>query len=332
MIQKLNSYIGSVEQDKDALSRISNLENRITNDVNTIYDNFIHGAKIWQYQDFYSPVTSPLIITGFLNGSGLNFISGYIIDSSAVISQLENPEKPPTTTNNILTRWREANRVNVSTHTQTYVTLDQNPVSGQNCRLWFLINLPDSVDYPSGYIEAPSFVREDRLEYLDANYVNQYDDEVIYGVKTFDSKLMFNDAAGTRTELGLGSSAVLNSEYFAAYHELTQVSGVLNNKITASDAGVSQVNGISGLVNIISSKQELDFSNSGQNIDLSLKPQNSIIYRDIDNNITGIKYNNNFAVIKRNNDGKITGVYYNNYIKKILYQSNNITGVSIIYI
>lgn len=58
----------------------------------------------------------------------------------------------------------------------------------------------------------------------------------------------------------------------------------------------------------------------------------SVIYRNITNQITGIKYDNDFSRIYRNNIDKITGIYYNTYYKKILYDGNNsVTGVNVIY-
>lgn len=61
-------------------------------------------------------------------------------------------------------------------------------------------------------------------------------------------------------------------------------------------------------------------------------PNNKTLFRDDDLNITGIKYNNDFARIIRIN-GQISGVIYNNYVKTILKDPNsNITGVLIKYI
>ena len=64
----------------------------------------------------------------------------------------------------------------------------------------------------------------------------------------------------------------------------------------------------------------------------TVTPQNSEIYRNPSNQITGIKYNNDFSRIYRNINDKITGIYYNNYFKKILYDGNGaVTGVNVIY-
>lgn len=59
---------------------------------------------------------------------------------------------------------------------------------------------------------------------------------------------------------------------------------------------------------------------------------NSEIYRNINNQITGIKYDNDFSRIYRNNNNKITGIYFNTYFKRVLYDNTDkVTGVNVIY-
>ena len=324
--------INSVEVDIDLRNRLEFVETHSSTGISTIFNNYLKGVKIWQYQDYSSPLSSNLTITGFFNGSGFPFVSGYIFDSTAVITKSGNVESPPTNTNNILTRYFPSNRVKVVTHTQTNVSLNQSPASGQDCRLWFLVNIPYGIDFPSGYQEAPNFVREDRLEFIDAAYVNQFEDETIYGVKTFDSALVFANPSQTRTNLGLGSAAIREEDFFAAYHELTGASGALSAQITSSDAGVSMVNGLSGIIGVQSTYQTLKIQNIGNAINIESNPNNTQIYRDSLDNITGIYYNNNVGVIKRNGLDQITGVIFNNYAKEIQRNvQDQITGVKITY-
>lgn len=324
-------HINSLEVDQRLLSEIRNLTSYSYSGIETIYNHYLKGVKIWQYQDYSSPLSVNLSITGFFNGSGFPFTSGYIIDSTAVITKSGSQESPPTSTNNILTRYFPSNRVKVVTHTQTNISLNQAPASGQDCRLWFLVNVPYGIDFPSGYQEAPNFVREDRLEFIDSAYVNQYEDESIYGVKTFDSSPVFSNPSQTRTNLGLGSAAIREEDFFAAYHELTGVSGFLDDKIRTSDAGVSTINDLSGIVGFSSTYDSIKIQNNGNNINLEIKQNNTKIYRDSLDNITGIYYNNNIGRIMYNNNS-ITGVIFNDYSKEILRNSSDqITGVKITY-
>lgn len=160
-----------------------------------------NGLRIWQYQDFVAPVSASLTLTAFENGTGLVFNSGYIINSSAVVTQTD-VERPPTTTTNILTRWLPANRVSVLSHSGTNVTLNQIPAVSMDVRVWFLLQLPSGIREPDNYQEAPQFVNEARIALLDEAFVNQYGDEAIYGVKTFDSKTIFNDSVNIEPGVG----------------------------------------------------------------------------------------------------------------------------------
>lgn len=329
MIDYLQKSANVVEKDLSIIKSLDDLQYQLNHDIDKIYNTYIRGIKIWEYQDFSAPISTNLTITGFFNGSGLSFISGYIIDSSAVIVKQDNNEKPLTTTNNILTQWMASNRVKVASHIQTNVSLNQVPASDQNGRLYFIVQLPQEQALPSGYEQAPSFVRTDRVEFLDSAYVNQYDNETIYGIKTFNSKMQFGDAPNTRVEMGLGSAAVREEDFFATYYELTGTSGVLDEKISSTDVGVSQINNISGSVSILSSDETVSINVSGQSINLKENPQNVSIYRNEIGEITGLKYNANIGNIVRTS-GQISGIVFSNYSKTILRDNNNnITGIKI---
>lgn len=142
--------------------------------------------RIWQYQDFAAPVTGPLTLSQFQNGTGLTFNSAYIVNGSATIVLQNNTDRPPTNTLAIPGRWLPGNRVIVSSHTgNTSVVLNQNPESSLNCRVFFLVNLPTATNLPLGYEEAPQFIRTERADFLDQAYVNQEGDETINGNKNF---------------------------------------------------------------------------------------------------------------------------------------------------
>ena len=143
------------------------------------------SIRIWQYQDFTGPVTGPLTLSAFENGTGLSFVPAYIVGGTATVVLPTQTSRPPTTTTAIPGRWLPANRVEVSSHTGTSVTLNQDPDSGLDVRVYYLIDLPVGVDLPTDYIEAPKFIRLQRLEFLDESFVNQEGNETLYNTKTF---------------------------------------------------------------------------------------------------------------------------------------------------
>lgn len=145
--------------------------------------------RIWQYQDFPAPVTGPLTLTDFQNGSGVTFNAGYIVNSSAAACLTDNEEQPPTTTIAVPGRWLPGNRVIVNSHLGSSIILNQNPHSSLNVRIYFLINLPTNLNLPLGYTEAPQFIRQARADFLDQAYVNQEGNETVSGTKTFSDTL-----------------------------------------------------------------------------------------------------------------------------------------------
>ncbi len=166
--------------------------------------------KIWQYQDFSSPLGASLTLSAFQNGSGLSFNASYIVPDSAVAVLTSDNSKPPTTTLSIPGRWLPGNRVNVGSHTGTTVVLDQIPESSLDCRIWFLILLPAAEPIPSDYIEAPQFVAKGNLATLDDIYLNQEGNETIYGVKTFQNQAVFTDSLNI--PVGATAGYVLTSD------------------------------------------------------------------------------------------------------------------------
>ena len=128
-------------------------------------------------------------------------------------------------------------------------------------------------------------------------------------------------------------SGYLESD-FATINYVNTISGELSSQILmGGGSGVTYLNSLAGTINLISSNDYISFENTGNNINIGLKPQNVTIYRNSSSQITGIQKNIDFLRIYRNENDKITGVFYNNYIKKILYDLNeNITGISVIFL
>lgn len=152
------------------------------------------SQKIWQFQDFIAPVGTSLTLSSFQNGTGLSFNSSYIVDSTAAIVKTSDINSPPTSTNTFPANLLPSNRVNVTSHIGTIVTLNQAPAASQSVRLYYLISVPANVPLPIDYQEDPEFLNDVSNQYLDNNYVNQNADEIVYGQKTFDSKTIFTNS------------------------------------------------------------------------------------------------------------------------------------------
>lgn len=199
------------------------------------YAMFMAGVKrqqkIWQYQDFTSPVSTSITLSSFQNGTGLTFESTYIVPDSAVIVLTSDESKPPTTTITIPGRWLPGNRVSVSAHTGTTVILDQLPHTSLNCRVWFLISLPSAIPAPVDYIEAPQFVAGNTLATLDDLYLNQEGNETVYGIKTFENQSVFTSSI--KIPLGAIDGYVLTSD--ALGNSTWQIAPGASSGITASE-------------------------------------------------------------------------------------------------
>ena len=129
------------------------------------------------------------------------------------------------------------------------------------------------------------------------------------------------------------SNLYINNFPVSTINYVNFISGELYAQIQGGGgSGVTFLNSLTNSINLISSTDSFLFNNTGNNINIWNKEQNSEIYRNISGQITGVKYNADFSRIFRSPSDKITGIYYNNYFKKILYDvDENITGVNVIY-
>lgn len=155
--------------------------------------------KIWQYQDFSAPLSTSLSLTTFQNGTGLAFSAPYIISDTAEITLSSDSSVPPTTTTTIPAKYLPSNRVKVTSHIGTTVILNVAPDSSLSCRVFYLIELPAGAPLPSGYQEDPEFLNASNLDYIDDNYVNQNQDETIFGIKTFADDIIASGMVGIGT-------------------------------------------------------------------------------------------------------------------------------------
>ena len=154
------------------------------------------SQKIWQYQDFGAPVLSNLSISAFENGSGLPFDASYIQDGTAQIVLASDTSSPPTTTTFMPGIWFPGNRVTVDSQIGTTVILNQAPANALTCRVFFLVNVPAEIPLPADYQEDPEFTNAASAAFLDTNYVNQNQDEGVFGKKIFESQTRFNASVG----------------------------------------------------------------------------------------------------------------------------------------
>lgn len=174
------------------------------------FNSAVKGAqRIWQYQDFSSPVGTSLSLSAFENGTGLAFDASYIQDDTATIVLVSDNTAPPTTTLSFPGSVLPGNRVEVSSHIGTTVILNQAPDSSLTCRVYYLVSVPSNIALPNDYQEAPDFLRGAEYSNLDSYYVNQNADEVIYGEKTFSDQSIHSSSI--RIPVGAAPGLVLTS-------------------------------------------------------------------------------------------------------------------------
>jgi len=131
------------------------------------------NVRFWAYQDFASILTTNQTITKNDNATiSYSPSNNTIVSNSAVITDQNNKAVYNGTTRLF------SSRVFVSSNTNQSVTLNLVPnVTWAPFRIWYLI---ESINQPFGRIEAPKFVTKQRLEMLNATYVDQTGD-TMYG-------------------------------------------------------------------------------------------------------------------------------------------------------
>jgi hypothetical protein len=159
------------------------------------------GIRIWQYQDFAAGVGGSLTLSDFQNGSSVAFNDSWIKNGTAQIVLQNDHTSPPTSTISIPGKWLPSSRVFVSSHVGANVILNQAPHSSQAVRIYYQVDLPPAQGLPAGYEEDPEFANDITLKFLDDNYVNQNQDESVYGSKTWE------DAARFNANVGIGKDA-----------------------------------------------------------------------------------------------------------------------------
>lgn len=127
----------------------------------------VNGIRIWQYQDIAAPVTTSLTLSKFENGSEIPFNADLIVNGSAVVVDKNKPEKELSAVNNWFIRDEPVNLVVVDKHIGTQVLLNKAPYHTKECRVYYLVSLPEGVEVPSTYVAPPDLVRRKRIEFFD---------------------------------------------------------------------------------------------------------------------------------------------------------------------
>lgn len=162
-------------------------------DYQYIFSSIRRKVRIWQYQDFAAPLTSTAItLSAFQNGTGLSFDESYVVNDSAHIVKIADLDSPPTSTDSAPARWLPSSRVKVTSHIGDQVIVNQLPANTQGVRVYYQISLPDGVNPPVDYQQAPKFLGGGPSDLMDEYYQNQNQDEQVFGDKTFTNSVTFN--------------------------------------------------------------------------------------------------------------------------------------------
>lgn len=157
------------------------------------------GFRIWQYEDIRIP-KSPIRLSAFQNGSGLHFDKNYIINHSAVIVDRNNCEVPPIVKSN---GWKsllgQKDQVKVHQHVGDTILLDKDPSPDTECRVYFLVVLPENIDIPENYEQPPRFVRNQRIELMDTVDIDTGGAKQIRGTKNFRNSIVVSESIGVGT-------------------------------------------------------------------------------------------------------------------------------------
>lgn len=158
------------------------------------------GFRIWQFQDVRIP-KSPIKLDAFENGNGLQFDKNYIVNHSAVIVDRNNLEKPPFVYGSKLKSiFGISEEIKVHQHIGDTILLDRDPPADKECRVYFLVVLPENVDIPIDYVQPPRFVRNERIDLMDIIDIDTGGAKQIRGTKNFKNNILVSESIGIRTE------------------------------------------------------------------------------------------------------------------------------------
>ena len=195
--------------------------------------------------------------------------------------------------------------VYVTTNGQT-ITISGDGGNSQSVNLVGLISTGSAdlryygISNPSQYIKSGEVINLYVLKSETGNFLSINQTGQFYPISNPYSYIRSGDIIGT----------------YATISYVNLISGELANQIQmggGGGSGIESLNSLDGAVNLISSTDTILFNNTGNNINIRIKQQNTQIYRNELEQITGVNYNADFARIYRNISDKITGIFYNNY-------------------
>jgi len=149
--------------------------------INSTGGGAINPINYWGYQKLDTINSTNITLTQNDNAEVPITDISNIINSTAVIT---NDKGKPVYTGNILLL---SNKVKVTAHTGSNVTLSAIPSANYApFKIWFLLRGAP----PDGYVEAPKFVNQQHMEFLEAAYLNQYGDTLFGDLDVNNHRLL----------------------------------------------------------------------------------------------------------------------------------------------
>lgn len=149
------------------------------------------SVRIWQVQEFEPSATHTINLNAFESNLGIPFNESYIINNSAVISNIHNKH---IFKNRGLFGLGASDPVKILRHQGSVIILDHPP--SEKFKIYFLITLPEGLDVPNEYADPPKSIRDQRIELI--NYLNNdmVSSKLINGNKTFVNQVLIKQGLG----------------------------------------------------------------------------------------------------------------------------------------
>lgn len=257
----------------------------------------ISNGRWWFYQDFAAASGPGITLSGNSNGSGgAAWSSANVVNSSAVVTDTDgNPVYTSATST-------DTNRVTVTAHTSASVTLSAAPnVSYGTVRIWYLYT-QSTGSLPLNMEIAPDFVKQQRAQWIDANYLNQNDNlSDLPNAATARTNLGFTAQTTGQIYYGAGGTLPASDAFFFwdssnKFHGIgtsvpasrlhlndagaNAVSSQFTNSVTGLTSGDGSIVGIDASGNMVIKNQEslpIIFSAGGAEVGRFLSAGNLLV-------------------------------------------------------